>query len=710
MKRSPSAALALLPLLASAWTAVPSSNKLSERFGLKSTPTLLQPTEEAAFGVANTEKLSKLYDLVVIGGGPAGVSGAIKAAQMGRRAVIIDKPKFEAGVLPNGLDLFFGGPTGLWSKALREAARNTNVAAMRAQSMDSDVIWKQITNSIVSLSMRNSEGQCRTLERYGIDYIQGSAQLLRDDDALNVAALKKFEDDLDNPEDGIRSVKVSKTTVVNDYVGVVKDTDVLVSGTKVLVCTGSKSTRLRGIPFKESHRIFDSDNINMLGYLPRSVTISGLGIIGIEFANIFNALGVQDVKILVRGDIETSAKKLNMDMDVANELMRLLKKSGVEVLEGTTVDEFTYVPPPGSAEEYIKLKLNDGSTLTTDLFFAATGRYPVGKNEDAGLESAGVEVADRGMVSIDKRTLATSSKNVHAAGDVIGVPALASTSMEQAQRAVAAMFCESGERDVTKDSNHDAPLSIGIWTIPEMGYYGLTKERAEAEGYTAVEGSVGFDRCLRGRVFAPDGLLKIVADATDGTVLGVHIIGKEAAEMVHYGMSLVEGGVSVFEILKTVYTAVTFHELFKEAALEVNSKLDFGVEWQEIFSVLQSTGGEYYTEEYIRGKFDNIDTDGSGELDEDEMRDLFASMGRPVSKRIVANLMRLSDVDGNGTIDFGEFQAIFDKISNVVDWEEDEMESADPPKHEEKAENGIPFKDEEKRESADARVLLAKLS
>merc|ERR1719491_2792355 len=653
---------------------------------------------------------------------------------MGRRAILIDKPKFDEGVLPNGLDIFFGGPTGLFSKALRDCATRTNVAAMKAQNMDSDVIWKQITNIVVRLAKRNAEGQCRLLARYGIDYLQGSAQLLKEDDEANVLASIFFKDGLDNSEDGIRSVRVSKYVIASvpargfirsvrlsstnlnydpdsdsgseadDY------SDVLVSGTKVLVCTGSKSTHLRGIPFEESHRIFDSDTINMLGYLPRSVTISGLGIIGIEFANIFNALGVQDVKILVRGDIETSAKKLGMDMDVANELMRLLKKSGVEILEGTTVDEFTYVPPPGFAEEYIKLKLNDGSTSTTDLFFAATGRYPVGKNEDAGLESAGVEVADRGMVSIDKRTLATSSKNVHAAGDVIGAPALASTSMEQAQRAVAAMFCERGERDVTQDSNHDAPLSIGIWTIPEMGYYGLTKEKAEAEGYTAVEGSVGFDRCLRGRVFAPDGLLKIVADATDGTVLGVHIIGKEAAEMVHYGMSLVEGGVSVFEILKTVYTAVTFHELFKEAALEVNSKLDFGVEWQEIFSVLQSTGGEYYTEEYIRGKFDNIDTDGSGELDEDEMRDLFASMGRPVSKRIVANLMRLSDVDGNGTIDFGEFQAIFDKISNVVDWEEDEMESADPPKHEEKAENGIPVKDEEKRESADARVLLAKLS
>ena len=482
-------------------------------------------TSDKTYGVVSADNLNKLYDLVVIGGGPAGVAGAIKAAQMGRRAILIDKPKFDAGVLPNGLDLFFGGPTGLFSKALRDSAKNTNVAAMRAQHMDSDVIWKQITNSIVGLAMRNAEGQCRTLERYGIDYLQGSAQLLGEDDDANIAASKKFEDDVDNQEDGIRSVKVASD-----------DSEVIVSGTKVLVCTGSKSTRLPGIPFDQSHRVFDSDTINLLGYLPRSVTISGLGIIGIEFANIFNALGVKDVRILVRGDVETSTKKLGMDLDVANELMRLLKESGVKVMEGTSVAEFTYVPPPGADEEYIQMKLNDGSTLETDLFFAATGRYPVGKNEETGLASAGVDVADRGMIEIDKSTLITSSKNVYAAGDVIGAPALASTSMEQAQRAVSAMFCESGEKDAALDANHDDPLSIGVWTIPEMGYYGLTKEQAEKDGYTVVEGSVGFDQCLRGRVFAPDGLLKLVVDAKEGTVLGVHIIGKEAAEMVHYGM------------------------------------------------------------------------------------------------------------------------------------------------------------------------------
>jgi len=185
---------------------------------------------------------------------------------------------------------------------------------------------------------------------------------------------------------------------------------------------------------------------------------------------------------------------------------------------------------------------------------------------------------------------------------------------------------------------------------------------------SVVEGVARFDECLRGRVFAPDGLLKLVVDIESGKVLGVHLIGKEAAEMVHYGMALVKAETDIFEMLQTVYTAVTFHELFKEAAFDANSKLDFGVEWQEIFNALKSSCNSCdmvdatSTENYLRKKFDEIDEDGSGELDEDEMRALFASMGRPVSKRIIANIMRLSDLDGNGTIDWEEFKLISQNI------------------------------------------------
>ena len=117
-------------------------------------------------------------------------------------------------------------------------------------------------------------------------------------------------------------------------------------------------------------------------------------------------------------------------------------------------------------------------------------------------------------------------------------------------------------------------------------------------------------------------------------------------------MALVKARTTIFSVLSTVYTAVTFHELFKEAAMDANRRLDFGVEWQEIFNILEGQCDVDFDDDYLREKFDAIDDDGSGELDEGEMRALFESMGRPVSKRVVANIMRLSDTDGNGKFFF----------------------------------------------------------
>mmetsp|Transcript_34381 Transcript_34381/g.70223 ORF Transcript_34381/g.70223 Transcript_34381/m.70223 type:complete len:781 (-) Transcript_34381:122-2464(-) len=617
------------------------------------------------YGAVTLSALHDLYDLVVIGGGPAGVAGAVKAAQMGRRAIIIDRPKLDGGVLCSGLDLFFGGPTGLFSKALRDAAKNTNVEAMRAQGLDDDVIWKQITNTVVKLATRNAEGQMKLLNRLNIDYLQGEASLLDMEHPDAVHALEECAEKLEDEDSFIRSVLVKNAPVIIDglarYEAVHENEEVVVSASNILVATGSKSLRLPGIPF-DGHRVFDSETINGLSFFPHSVVISGAGIIAIEYANIFKALGCESVTLIIRSDLESSAKKLGMDEDVSNELIRLLLASGVVIKEGVTTKEFEHVPSEGENGK-VAIRLSDDSLIESDIFLAAVGRVPRGLEEKTGLQEGGVEVNERGMVKLSNRNkLRTTSDQVSAAGDVIGPPALASTSMEQAQRAVTAMFQEE-EIDGESTYDPDEILSIGVWTIPEMGYYGLTKDAAIKQGHNVVEGIARFDECLRGRCFAPEGLLKLVVDSDCGQVLGVHLIGKEAAEMVHYGMALVKAETSIFEILSTTFTAVTFHELFKEAAFDANSKLDFGVEWQEIFKQLTSAYDvDELTPKELRERFDEIDEDGSGELDENELRLLFKNMGRPVSKRTIANLMRLSDLDGSGTIDWEEFKAIFDKL------------------------------------------------
>merc|ERR1719247_1147914 len=157
-----------------------------------------------------------------------------------------------------------------------------------------------------------------------------------------------------------------------------------------------------------------------------------------------------------------------------------------------------------------------------------------------------------------------------------------------------------------------------MWTIPEIGYYGKTLRQALDAGYDADVGVATYDQCLRGRVFAPDGMLKLVFDRESAKILGVHIIGTDACELVHYGMDLVDKHATIFDVIGTLFTAVTFHELFKEAALNGNSKLQYGIQWQEILNDL-SAGmplGTDLSEAELRRRFNEIDTSGDGSLDE----------------------------------------------------------------------------------------------
>lgn len=254
----------------------------------------------------------------------------------------------------------------------------------------------------------------------------------------------------------------------------------------------------------------------------------------------------------------------------------------------------------------------------------------------------------------------TSVKGVFAAGDCIDGPALASTGVDQAQRAVAKMF---GSASVA--ASIDFP--IGMWTIPEIGYYGLTKAKAIAKGYDADEGIATYDACLRGRVFAPDGMLKLVFDKQSKGILGVHIIGTDACELVHYGMDLVDKKATIFDVIGTLFTAVTFHELFKEAALSANSKLTYGIQWQEVLSSLAIGLPEASSldENELRQVFNDIDTSGDGSLDPEELKAVFDNLGEPVDPQIIENLVYLADDDGNGTIEWEEFQSIFEVLSEM---------------------------------------------
>ena len=300
--------------------------------------------------------------------------------------------------------------------------------------------------------------------------------------------------------------------------------------------------------------------------------------------------------------------------------------------------------------------------LEVDIYLAATGRSPKVPRGlgGLGLEACGVEIAKSGHIVVNAQ-LESAAEGVFAAGDCIKGPSLASTGVEQAQRAVANAF--GGGKGLSGVDN----FPIGVWTIPEVSYYGLTKAQAQAKGFDAEEGVASYDSCLRGRVFSPDGMLKLVFDKHTHIIIGVHIIGTDACEMVHYGMDLVARKATIFDVINTLFTAVTFHELFKEAALDANSRLEFGIQWQEVLKRLSSEtpARVLLTSGVLENKFNEIDTNGDGSIDETELWAVFKGLGIDIPQAIVSNLVNLVDDDGNGTVEWEEFERVYQVIADI---------------------------------------------
>jgi NAD(P) transhydrogenase len=594
---------------------------------VKSMPSIFKYTvadTKPKIGEVPEADLEQDYDLVIIGGGPVGVAAALKGATLGRRCLLVDKPKLR----PNseGLDISFGGPTGLFSKALREAGKTVDVTSLRSMGLYEGVIWSQVRGMCERLASMNAEHQVKLMADMKVGYLQADATIVSPNKVLVCK------------EDGRHWIITTE---------------------KLLIATGSKPMRPPAIPFDDV-RVFDSDTVNTLAFLPKDVAISGGGIISIEYAKIFRKLGA-NVTLLVRSGAKSSLERIGLDPDVADQLLHFLKKDNVQILEGTEVAQYDVPVGQDSQKVMLTLKSKDPAVpteLPVDIFLAAIGRRP--NVSGFGLEKLGVKLAERGGHLEVDGNFRTSVPGVYAAGDVIGPPSLASTGVHQAQGAVTAMFDEG-------NAEERSSFPVGMWTTPECAYYGLTKAAAQKKGMDVEEGIAEYKACLRGRVFHPEGLLKLVFKKADGVIVGVHMIGADACELVHYGMDLVEQGVTIFTLISTLFTAVTYHELFKEAALNGNSKIAFGAQWQAILAELgtKPDDPEEFSEEAMRREFDSMDTSGDGSLDADELFAVFKKLGKEVKKGTIANLVRLADEDGNGTIEWDEFAKIFEVVREM---------------------------------------------
>jgi NAD(P) transhydrogenase len=456
----------------------------------------------------------KTYDLIVIGGGPAGVNGARLAAMRNKSVALINPDKELGGA---------GVNTGtLPSKTLRETALALSGAQAR--------------NLLgVDISLRR-EATVADFLRHEQNVKAGfSAMLAQWTESLKIdffPGLAAFEDQ--------HTLRVANHA----------DGGLTLQGEKILIATGSSPFRLPLFPFDQPH-IYDSDTILNLDRLPRTLAVVGAGVIGCEYACIFAALGVAVHLIDGRDTLLPF-----LDAEISRALGAAMERNGIWLHRNERVQECVVAGP-----DLIALKLASGGELSVEAVLVAAGRES--NTAQLNLPAAGVTVGERGLVRVDDH-YRTSAPHIYAAGDVIGFPALASTSIEQAHRAVSHAFGLGARAGLPK------LLPTGIYTIPEVSMVGDTEESLKKQGVDYVVGRGPYANSARGRIIGDTGgFVKLLFRRDDLKLLGVHVLGEHATELVHVGLMAMLIGATATIFDDACFNMPTLCELYKFAARQV---------------------------------------------------------------------------------------------------------------------------------------------
>ena len=450
------------------------------------------------------------FDLVVVGSGPAGEKGAAVAAYHGRRVAVVERlPSVGGTAVATG---------GIPTKSLRETALHLRGARRGdglTAELDHEALFQRLRARAAAVSAVMGEAVATNLEHHGIEVVHGHARL---------------------GPDG--------TVVVAHE----RQPDRVLRGEVVLLAPGSRPIRPASIPF-DGRTVLDANEILALDQPFASIVIVGAGAVGCEYASIFAAIGI-DVCLVDAADRLLPL----LDAEVAGLLAASLRTSGVELSLGTSVAEVT------DDRDGLRVELSNGRVVCPERLLFAAGR--TSNIEGLGLDEAGVAVDAKHRIVVDAR-YRTTAKRVYAAGDVVGPPGLASVSMEQARVAVCHAFGFPLHQVV------DGLLPVGIYTIPEVASVGMTEEAAAAAGIDYEVGRAWFERNTKAVVAGdPEGLVKLVFEREAGRVLGVHILGAEAAELVHQGQAVIRHGGSIHEFVQTTFNVPTRSDAYKYAAYD----------------------------------------------------------------------------------------------------------------------------------------------
>lgn len=457
------------------------------------------------------------YDLLVIGTGPGGQKAAIAAAKLDRRVAVVERPDMLGGVCLN---------TGtIPSKTLREAILYLTGVDQReiygqSYRVKDDITIADLTRRTSHVVSRENDVVRSQLTRNRVTIITGTARFIS-------------PHEVEVSLDGGRLRKASAENIV--------------------IATGTRPARPDSVAF-DDRTVIDSDGIIHLRNVPRSMVVAGAGVIGIEYASMFAALGT---KVTV---VERRSQMLEFcDEEVVEALKYHLRDLAVTFRFGETVARVE------AHEQGAIAYLHSGKKIPAETVLYSAGRQ--GMTDDLDLAAAGLEADKRGRIAVGD-FYQTRVPHIYAVGDVIGFPALAATSMEQGRIAAHHAFGEAEPRIP------DTPQPIGIYSIPEISFVGQTEDQLTEACVPFEVGVSRYRELARGQIVGDSyGVLKLLVSPADRKLLGVHVFGTHATELIHIGQAVMGCGGTVDYLVDAVFNYPTLSEAYKVAALDATNKM-----------------------------------------------------------------------------------------------------------------------------------------
>lgn len=455
------------------------------------------------------------YDVVVLGCGPAGERAAIQAARVGKRVAVVERAHALGGNRVN------------WgtipSKTLRESAlffhqlQTLRLHGIRYE-VSPEVTVADFTQRQRAVVQRELDLIGQSLTRYGVEVLRGHGRFA----GPHALAL--------TPPAG-----AAPSTLTADF---------------FVIATGSRPNRPDDVPF-DGETVFDSETILQLPRMPRNMLVLGAGVVGIEYASIFAALGVEVTLA------DTRERLLPyLDRELVDVLEQELARLGARTLHG---ERYAAVERVNARPPSVVCRTQAGRRLEADVLLYCVGRD--GNTADIGLGTLGIEPGRYGLLEVNDN-YQTRHPHIYAVGDVIGFPALASTAMEQGRQAMRHAFAIPGPRGRTE------VLPFAVYSIPELAYVGATEEALAERGADYVCGRAQYDKNPRGQIAGDTGgLLKLLFERPALSLVGAHIVGAGAAEIIHVAEAFLRHGATARDIAELIYNYPTLSDMYRHAAL-----------------------------------------------------------------------------------------------------------------------------------------------